>query len=101
MINFDLDTDELRRIFGEPNRSTAYNTLKQYFIKNEFEHRQGSCYISKNPLSAAEVYALLFHLLQKASWLRTSVNKLDVTNVGKDHDYLYIFKNDYNEDVEM
>ena len=47
-INFDLSTNELKKHFN--NTAEAYNKIKEFMLKNGFEHRQYSGYVSKEHL---------------------------------------------------
>jgi virulence-associated protein VapD len=59
-LNFDLDSAALRvELGGESGRKYAYGLIKTYMIKNDFEHRQGSAYMSNSTLSDAEIYDLI------------------------------------------
>jgi virulence-associated protein VapD len=59
-INFDLDTQSLRQLFGEKGRRKAYAQIQSFFTKNGFEHKQWSGYISLKPMSYGEVYDIVF-----------------------------------------
>jgi virulence-associated protein VapD len=49
-INFDLDSAGLREALGgESGRKQAYSFIKTYMVKQGFEHRQGSAYMSNRP----------------------------------------------------
>lgn len=47
-VNFDLDTNKLKEHFE--HRSGVYSKIKNFMIKNGFEHRQYSGYKSLKPL---------------------------------------------------
>jgi virulence-associated protein VapD len=68
-INFDLDTRALVEVFGEKNRSQSYREIKRFMLKNKFEHRQYSGYISLKPMSYADTYDLVKDLKRQCSWL--------------------------------
>jgi virulence-associated protein VapD len=76
---------------GEKGRTQAYSWIKTYMVKKQFEHRQGSAYMSDRPLSDAEIYDLTDELVRRHPWLTQCVNGYDVTNVGATHDYLFVF----------
>jgi virulence-associated protein VapD len=56
--------------------------------KEDFDHRQWSGYVSRNPKSNAEMYDIIDRLAQHCPWLNQSVKKFDVTNVGSESDML-------------
>lgn len=82
-INFDLDTNMLKIYYNKPNISNAYKEIKNFLIKNNFIHRQGSGYISSKPISNTEITRLVIKLKNTFPWLSKSVKEFDVTNIEK------------------
>jgi virulence-associated protein VapD len=87
-INFDLDTNKLRQVFGEKGRRKAYAQIKSFLLKNGFEHKQWSGYASLKPMSYAEVYDVVFKMIDQCPWLPECVNQFDATNVMAETDML-------------
>lgn len=85
-INFDLSTHQLEEHYPGANYRQAYDDLKRFFRCHDFSHRQGSGYISDEKLSTADIYDLMDDLSQQYQWIGECVNKMDVTNVGAQHD---------------
>lgn len=85
-INFDLSTHQLEEHYPGANYRQAYEDLKRFFRRHDFSHRQGSGYISDEKLSTADIYDLMDDLSQQYQWIGECVNKIDVTNVGVQHD---------------
>ena len=83
-LNFDLDTKKYEEITGKP-APTAYGEIRDFLKKNDFEHRQGSGYISKNSLSDVKIFAIIQNMSIELGWLRSCVRQIDVTNIGKQH----------------
>ena len=54
-INFDLSTNELESIFGKNNTSKPYSDIKHFMERDDFEHRQYSGYVSKEPKTKANI----------------------------------------------
>jgi len=54
-LNFDLDTNKLKEYYPNKNYTNAYEDIKKFLLKNGFEHRQGSGYISQKEMSTKEV----------------------------------------------
>lgn len=88
-INFDLDTNKMKTMSIYPN---GYNKLEQSFKKLEFEHRQGSGYVSKNRLNSRKVVLIIREITRENPWLKDCVNKIDVTDIGKQFDLTKIVK---------
>ncbi|MBR3255529.1 MAG: hypothetical protein IKF97_04875 [Clostridia bacterium] len=83
-INFDIDTKKYEEITGK-KAPTAYAQIKIFLRKYDFEHRQGSGYVSKNSLNDGQIFAIIQDMSMKLDWLRNSVKQIDVTNIGKQH----------------
>ena len=79
-LNFDLNDSLLRKYYPSKNYKKGWSDLKKYFINNGFKHRQYSGYVSKYPISMAEVeMSLLF------KWLKYCVKEFDVTIVSDEY----------------
>lgn len=91
-LNFDLDTHQLKEHYPGRNFRHAYDDLRRFFKQHQFSHRQGSGYISDEKLTTADIYDLMDDLSQKFPWISSCVNKIDVTNVGRQHDLTELLK---------
>ncbi|MDO4921687.1 MAG: VapD family protein [Phascolarctobacterium sp.] len=98
-LNFDLDTHSLQKHYSGANYRQAYYDLRKFFKLHKFSHRQGSGYISDEKLSTADIYDLMDELLDTLPWVSLCVNKIDVTNIGKQHDLTELLKP--SEDMEL
>lgn len=83
-LNFDLDTKKYEEITGKPS-PTAYVIIRKFLIKNDFEHRQGSGYVSRDSLNDGKIFAIIQNMSMELDWLRSCVKQVDVTNIGKQH----------------
>lgn len=83
-LNFDLDTKKYEEYTNEP-APTAYSEIRKFLNKNDFTHRQGSGYISKESLTDGKIFAIIQKMSMELEWLRYSVEQIDVTNIGKQH----------------
>ena len=97
-INFDLDTTRMRDIGLYPN---GYYFLQKSFEKVGFSHRQGSGYISKEFLTESDVYLIVEGIVKEQSWLTECVKKIDVTDIGRQHDLTEVVKALGNEAFEQ
>ena len=91
-INFDLDTNALKKYYPGKDYRKAYSDIKAFMLKNGFEHRQWSGYKTLMPFSDSQIDELVTDLSLKFDWLKDCVNKFDVTNVGKSYDYTEFIK---------
>ena len=88
-INFDLDTNIMKCHGLYPN---GYELLSAAFKKQGFEHRQGSGYLSISKLTSDQVYEAVEAIVKENLWLAECVKKIDVTDIGKQHDLTSIVK---------
>ena len=91
-LNFDLDTHQLQEHYPGANYRQAYDDLRRFFKKHRFLHRQGSGYISEDMLTTADIYDLMDDLSQQFPWIGVCVSKIEVTNVGRQHDLTELLK---------
>ena len=99
-VNFDLNTESLKKIFKSNNPFVymiAYRKIGRFLISNGFEHRQWSGYISKQSLTPIQVTAIVKGLNKTLPWLHQCVTKFDVTDIGEQHDLMYIFQKSSKE----
>ena len=80
-LNFDLNDSLLRKYYPSKNYKKGWSDLKKYFINNGFKHRQYSGYVSKYPISMAEVVQVIKKLSSFFTWLKYCVKEFDVTIV--------------------
>lgn len=83
-INFDLSTAKLKKYFK--NTSEAYRQIKSFMLKNGFEHRQYSGYVSKEKLDDYKIINISKKISIKFHWIHSCTNKFDVTDIGEQHD---------------
>lgn len=60
--------------------------MKRFFVRQGFEHRQGSGYVSRKKLAQADIIDLLDLMNTELPWMSDCVTKIDVTNIGTQHD---------------
>ena len=90
-INFDLSTYQLQNLYPGNNYRKAYEDIKRFFHTHGFSHRQGSGYISDHKLSHLDIYNLIDELVISFPWLNECINKIDVTDIGPQHDLKELF----------
>ena len=77
-INFDLSVHELEKFYQDYRK--AYYDVKKFFA------RQGSGYVSRKKLAQADIIDLLDLMNTELPWMSDCVTKIDVTNIGAQHD---------------
>lgn len=97
-LNFDLDTNSLKRYYPGSNYRQAYRDIKNFLVQNGFEHRQWSRYKSIEPMTDLEVYIVTQKISSAFPWLSKCVNHFDVTNIGKQYDMTKIIKSTHTKE---
>ncbi|RAX56414.1 hypothetical protein CCZ01_09590 [Helicobacter monodelphidis] len=80
-IHFDLSTNELKKFFADTRK--PYSQIKQFMLKNGFEHSQYSGYISKEPMDRNDISNIAKKLGRAFTWLESSMQRMQVTNVDE------------------
>ena len=88
-INFDLDTNKMKEMNLYPK---GYKILGVALKMHGFEHRQGSGYISKEKIDSDAINDLVIAIVSEYSWLSKCINKIDVTDIGRQHDLTMLVK---------
>ncbi len=78
-IAFDLDTNVLKQIFGENYTKACYDIAR--FLKNDFDHIQGSVYISKRPVTYIFFY-LCQELEKQYTYLEKCVRDISLSGLS-------------------
>lgn len=68
-LNFDLDTKKLQNLYPGKDWRQAYDDIRNFLKNNNFEHRQGSGYISTKSLYEVDVINTLYKLAQTYTWI--------------------------------
>lgn len=95
-LNFDLDTNKLKEFYPNKNYTQAYDDIKKFLLKNGFEHRQGSGYISEKDMINLDIADIIKELNKKYSWLKDCCKTFDYYDVGETFSALDILNNDDN-----
>ncbi len=96
-INFDIDTKKYEKYTGK-KASAAYAEIKKFMLKNGFEHRQGSGYISEKSLNDKFMMVLISKMSINIKWLKHCIKKMDITNIGNQHSAIDIIMKAVSED---
>lgn len=92
-INFDLDTEALKKYYPKSDWHNAYYDIRSFFEKNGFEHIQGSGYHSVEPMSEAKAMTVIYKMTKEfSSWLNYCVNICTISDVPELYDISHVFK---------
>lgn len=97
-INFDLNTKKLKEHFK--NTAEAYMEIKNFFLKNNFEHRQYSGYISKEFISKETITDIMEDLRDACPWIGDCVKEIDVTDISAQYSLKDIFTSETSKEIE-
>ena len=91
-INFDLDTEALKRHYPKGDWHNAYYDVRVFFEKNKFQHIQGSGYHSAEPMSEAKAMSIIYKMTKEFPWLNCCVNICTISDVPELFDISYVFR---------
>jgi len=100
-LNFDLDTKKLKEHYPNKNYIEAYNDIKKFLLKNGFEHRQGSGYISEKEISKVKTLDIIKKLNNNHPWLETCCKTFYYSDIRQEYDALLSIKEDKNKTLEV
>lgn len=83
-LNFDLDTNQLKRHYDGGSYTNAYKDIRTFLENNGFSHRQGSGYISDKRMNSSDITEIVIKLAMTYPWLKNCVKQFDVTDVKKE-----------------
>ncbi len=88
-INFDLNTNRMKELDLYPK---GYRLLGNSLHRQGFTHRQGSGYVSKGKIDSLQVNRAILAIVKENPWLAECVKKIDVTDIGNQHDLTMVVK---------
>lgn len=97
-VNFDLSVAALKEHYPNSDYLQAYKDVRRFLERNGFEHRQWSGYITTKHMSDTQIQYILDVMFKKYRWLEKCANKVDITNIGRSHDYLKLTGRRLNAD---
>ena len=102
VIHFDLDTNALKEHYDKDRPKderrdwhNAYYDIRSFLETNGFVHRQGSGYESADVLTLYECVDLIIDMCKTFRWLKSCVNKLDVSEISEEFYDLTNYVNEF------
>ena len=93
LLAFDLKQDALKEYYPKPKFTVnpqyykkAYKEIELFFKGENWEHKQGSGYISNVYLSDADVIDMIDKMIRKMPWLGDCIGKCDIGNITDIYD---------------
>lgn len=90
-VTFDLDTGALKTYYPSESWNNAYDVIKRHMTNSGFDWLQGSVYVSRKPITSAEVTDILDELVFKNPWINVCMRDCRETNIGREHNKNHIF----------
>lgn len=100
-LNFDLDTKALEIFYPGNTYHQAYYDIRQFLESVGFQHRQGSGYISIDPIDFYEISLLINEMSEKFPWLKRCTKVVDTTAIGKTFSMMSYLKSAEKEPQEF
>lgn len=100
-LNFDLDTKALEIFYPGNTYHQAYYDIRQFLESAGFQHRQGSGYISIDPIDFYEISLLINEMSEKFPWLKRCTKVVDTTAIGKTFSMMSYLKSAEKEPQEF
>ena len=85
-------TDALKKYYPKKDWHNAYYDVRNYFVKNGFEHIQGSGYHSIKAMSESKAMAVIYHMTKEFVWLNFCVRICTISDIPELFNISYIFK---------
>ena len=87
-IAFDMDTDALKKTYGEPYNN-AYGEIRKLLAKHNFTPQQGSVYFGDpKKVDAVKCVLAIFELSRTFSWFAKSVKDIRMLRIEEQNDLM-------------
>ena len=78
VLSFDFVVDDLKTYYSETSPQGAYEVIKNYLLKNGFEHLKDSDYKNAH-IDDLETADLLYHFSRENKWFPYCLKKMDIS----------------------
>lgn len=87
-IAFDMDTEEMKRAYGNPNWRKGYSEIGEILLGHGFDdHKQGSVYFGdRERVTAVSCVIAVQDLARQLSWFSTSVRDIRMLRIEEEDD---------------
>lgn len=89
-ISFDIDTNVTKMILGEQSYTKIYADIRKFMETEDWEHIEGSVYMSEKPLSNADISYMIQDIKRHYPYLEKCIREIhqaDVSNVHSLNQY--------------
>ena len=85
-IAFDLDTNVLQDMYGNPSWQNAYGDIKKTLLSLGFNHQQGSVYFGSEELTAVKCVLAAQELSKTYPWFKPAVSDIRMLRIEEMND---------------
>ena len=84
VVSFDLDTKAMEEYYPNPLCwRNGYDDIRRFITDNGFEWKQGSVYISKQPIEDYMVNIIISEMVRKHPWLNCCMRDCILASIGR------------------
>lgn len=88
-ITFDMDTDTLRKSYGNDSYNNAYADIKKVLIKHDFEWKQGSVYFGDpQKVDAVKCVLAIMDVARSYAWFAPSVRDIRMLRIEEQNNLM-------------
>lgn len=92
-IAFDMDTDTLKKSYGNDSYNNAYTDIKKVLLKYGFEWKQGSVYFGDpQKVDAVSCVLAVMELTRTYPWFAPSVKDIRMLRIEEQNDLMNAVK---------
>jgi virulence-associated protein VapD len=85
-IAFDIDTDTMKKVYGNPNWRTGYTEVRDALAGWGFDHQQGSVYFGTAEVTAVSCVLAVQDLAATLPWFSASVRDIRMLRIEENND---------------
>jgi len=107
LLAFDLKQDNLKKHYPKPKFTLnpqyykkAYSDIKSFFKNENWEHNQGSGYISNDDLTTVDITDMLNKMVRAMPWIGACIYKCSIGNIADLEDVVLPIR-DLSEKVKL
>ena len=85
-IAFDLDTNQLKNLYGSESWQNAYSDIKRTLVSLGFDHQQGSVYFGSEQITAVKCVLAAQELSKVYPWFKPCVSDIRMLRIEEMND---------------
>jgi virulence-associated protein VapD len=85
-ISFDLDTEQLKTLYGSSSSNNAYADIRRFLEKKGFEWKQGSVYFGDPSVDTVTCVLATQEMAREFDWFTSSVRDIRMLRIEENND---------------